>query len=1144
MLGPKVIVFGGQVEGFFFNDLVAFDLNSLSYAAPRWELLNPLSAPPPARTNHISITYSDKLYVFGGTNGLYWYNDMWTFDPVTRLWTQLECSGYIPSPREGHSAALVGDTIYIFGGRDSDGVDLGDLVAFKISSARWFVFGNMGVGPSARSGHALCTVGKRIYVVGGEGGSSSSLNGLPRGKDESIAFILDTTKIRFPADAITNVPSNTSDTGNADMQQYRQRSASQPPGTQGVMGRTEHETRSTAIEPPTRAPTTRNISQPSQPYHSPSSPAQYSPNAMSNSIGRPNQTVTRLPQYHGRSQEAVIDESQAANSHQYTPQHRRQSPQIEETIQRQQYPPTRLAPTSPTGDYNPAQIVSSEGQYRNVSESAAIRTSTMGAIEYTPQRRQRKGSLDSMLHGPSMTSVRDFDNHQIASETVSNRGGHEEVGLGIERQGRLSRIGSQELSSEQNGLIEAPHRQSMDLASEPPVERNTAGQNRVRAVASLAPALLQTPPGNIDTLPRITSNASKDTAPDTQELSAFENFPKPHSTHEQVKVQPDSKGLIVNLKSQITWLTMELEMSRALGYRIKEPSHLYTPSPKLDGDQANSTIREALVVMRNKVLSLQSDIVRADATKAIDHKKLLDEKNAALKEAVFARAKATAYANLDGEQIRALENSRLADLETKLAESKKHAQILKERIDSLETELTNNSVHSNQNEEMLQSYIQAAHAAQEAHERLRVEALTLRSTAIDKDRELQEHVTGRNALQEQLNGHNIGQERMIAMEHKHELQLKTMESAAASVSAATIRALVAEKRIDEEMSLREELEGQIVKSRNEFEETKGQIEFFKNKLTQTQSLLETAQKEAAEAKNTMTAGLHELIQSSRAPSNEMVNISEVQKLQIELEQVRTLHLNTSNSAQSGASELAQVRGHLQGLEAIRLEANGQATALQQRLNNTLTDLHDSQSEHKDVVSKLAAKQEELEQQMLKFEILQEHISNRHATRWDSGSERRRSRNSFSQSRSGPRIPDPNEDHEQYEVDRHAEDLQTSYEKLLMDFDALKKRNSEAVYRQREADGRLRDLEEQLQINANIMRDNMVSKTTGGQEEDELFRARTHAAKAEERLIAATKESQDRFHKLEVDYQAAVRYVKNTEKLLKKLKVCVYLRDAD
>lgn len=71
---------------------------------------------------------------FGGTDGTYHYSDTWSFSLTTRKWTELYCIGYIPSPREYHAAAIVGNVIYVFGGRGVDGQDLGDLAAFKISS--------------------------------------------------------------------------------------------------------------------------------------------------------------------------------------------------------------------------------------------------------------------------------------------------------------------------------------------------------------------------------------------------------------------------------------------------------------------------------------------------------------------------------------------------------------------------------------------------------------------------------------------------------------------------------------------------------------------------------------------------------------------------------------------------------------------------------------------------------------------------------------------------------------------------------------------------------------------------------------------------------------------------------------------------
>jgi len=201
ILGSKIYIFGGQVEGFFFNDLVAFDLNSLQSSASRWEVLlpntkdqvSPQTRSPPARTNHSVVTWQDRLYLFGGTDGVTWFNDVWTYDPRSNSWTELDCIGYIPVAREGHSAALVNDTMYVFGGRTQEGVDLGDLAAFRISSRRWYMFQNMGHSPSARSGHSMTAFGKYIVTLAGEPSSS-----VAERNELSMAYILDTSKIRYP----------------------------------------------------------------------------------------------------------------------------------------------------------------------------------------------------------------------------------------------------------------------------------------------------------------------------------------------------------------------------------------------------------------------------------------------------------------------------------------------------------------------------------------------------------------------------------------------------------------------------------------------------------------------------------------------------------------------------------------------------------------------------------------------------------------------------------------------------------------------------------------------------------------------------------------------------------------------------------
>ncbi|RWA14118.1 hypothetical protein EKO27_g973 [Xylaria grammica] len=237
IVGSKIYIFGGQVEGYFMNDLSAFDLNQLQMPNNQWEILiknseNGVTSTgkvPPARTNHSMITYNDKMYLFGGTNGFQWFNDVWCYDPPTNKWTQLDCIGYIPSPREGHSAALIEDVMYVFGGRTEEGADLGDLAAFRISSRRWYTFQNMGPTPSPRSGHSMTAVGKSIVVVGGE--PSSATNQV---NDLSLVYVLDTTKIRYPNDA--QIQSNTQKLQQARRPSGESASGRGPPSREGSNG--------------------------------------------------------------------------------------------------------------------------------------------------------------------------------------------------------------------------------------------------------------------------------------------------------------------------------------------------------------------------------------------------------------------------------------------------------------------------------------------------------------------------------------------------------------------------------------------------------------------------------------------------------------------------------------------------------------------------------------------------------------------------------------------------------------------------------------------------------------------------------------------------------------------------------------------
>lgn len=166
-IGTIMYIFGGQYENFYLGDVITFDMKSSKIIREgpaaskahipsmsdtlttaifschfhhvtvtqnaRWEIIPAQSDSPPARAGHCAAVYDNKIYIFGGADADYFYNDIWCFDPRTNAWTPIPASGYLPSGRHGHSCTVIDGVFFIFGGNSPDGTDLNDAYAFRIN---------------------------------------------------------------------------------------------------------------------------------------------------------------------------------------------------------------------------------------------------------------------------------------------------------------------------------------------------------------------------------------------------------------------------------------------------------------------------------------------------------------------------------------------------------------------------------------------------------------------------------------------------------------------------------------------------------------------------------------------------------------------------------------------------------------------------------------------------------------------------------------------------------------------------------------------------------------------------------------------------------------------------------------------------
>lgn len=168
LAGSRIIIFGGKG----YKSTVYRDLHALDPVSMTWYQGPEGAGAPCARFGHTAtLINGTKMFVFGGWNGKDYYNDLFILDLEIMAWTKPMVSGPEPSPRQGHSAILIGSNLIVHGGfklredklkkcglaqgnvlRDSF---LNDVRVLDTESFTWSRLRISGSPPDARYGHTL-----------------------------------------------------------------------------------------------------------------------------------------------------------------------------------------------------------------------------------------------------------------------------------------------------------------------------------------------------------------------------------------------------------------------------------------------------------------------------------------------------------------------------------------------------------------------------------------------------------------------------------------------------------------------------------------------------------------------------------------------------------------------------------------------------------------------------------------------------------------------------------------------------------------------------------------------------------------------------------------------------------------------------
>lgn len=87
------------------------------------------------------------------------------------LWKCLKQTGDAPGPRSSHALAVVGNTVYCFGGELQPRVPVpADTYAYNLDNDGWSKLKTAGTCPGARVAATMAAVGTDIYLFGGRTG--------------------------------------------------------------------------------------------------------------------------------------------------------------------------------------------------------------------------------------------------------------------------------------------------------------------------------------------------------------------------------------------------------------------------------------------------------------------------------------------------------------------------------------------------------------------------------------------------------------------------------------------------------------------------------------------------------------------------------------------------------------------------------------------------------------------------------------------------------------------------------------------------------------------------------------------------------------------------------------------------------------
>lgn len=437
-------------------------------------------------------------------------------------------------------------------------------------------------------------------------------------------------------------------------------------------------------------------------------------------------------------------------------------------------------------------------------------------------------------------------------------------------------------------------------------------------------------------------------------------------------------------RNRNAWYASELELARKAGYVSTTAS-----GGALDGkpietfDDEDRPLIEALLAMRAELANVQGAIDKQAASAAKQVAEVEKQRDAAIQEAIYARAKLAARQG-DGSTDRAFSgdeaSQRAEDMSRKLSSALQLQRGLQSQLDQARADLDN----ERRARRLADDTMMAAQRRMEELESYKQQT----STEVERLK-AELHAVQREARENMVASADAVSALELAKAERDELAKKYEEASGSSRTHndtfVSLRAAIAssedgrthlQNKLEEERAYREKLESKLNSLKAEHETQAAELVTATQRLRDAEEWAEKHANEARTHREAVLAGLGQMTARDEPSGDRAVDNERLVVLQNQVAASNALVRKYQQEADAAADKLRAAEERIAGLEQYQEQSSRDGVSVRRQLQSALRDTQALHAANTELKNRLAAQQLETNAMSVQHNTLKDILSER------------------------------------------------------------------------------------------------------------------------------------------------------------------------